>query len=148
MRAIEDVPPDLWHAPGACGVWSIRDILAHIASYEQVLDDIAESLGGARETPALDRMISGEGAWNDDEVARRAGRSPDELVDEYHSAFERALDLLSAIPSERWTAAGILPWYGAEYDLEDFVVYASYGHKREHAGQIGVFRGARDGLSS
>lgn len=143
MRSIEDLPPELWHEPGACGSWSIRDIVAHIASYEQMLVEVAESLhDDAAETPALDRMTSGAGAWNDDEVARRAGRTADALVDEYRSAHDRALDLLAALPDERWRTAGILKWYGEDYDLEDFVVYTFYGHKREHAGQIGVFRGA------
>jgi hypothetical protein len=37
---------------------------------------------------------------------------------------------------------GALPWYGAEYDLEDFIAYSFYGHKREHTAQINVFRDA------
>ena len=36
---------------------------------------------------------------------------------------------------------GMLPWYGAATDLEDFIVYSIYGHKREHAAQIAAYRG-------
>jgi len=36
--------------------------------------------------------------------------------------------------------AGTLPWYGLEYALDDFLVYAFYGHKREHSAQIAAFR--------
>jgi hypothetical protein len=35
---------------------------------------------------------------------------------------------------------GLLPWYSAEYDLEDYITYAFYGHKREHCAQIAVYR--------
>ncbi len=143
MGAIEDMPTEIWAVPGACGTWSIKDIVAHLASYEQVLIEITGSIDGGSETPTLDRFTSGSGTWNDDEVALRAGRSPDEIVDEYRSASARAIDLVTALPSELWTTAGLLSWYGDDYDLEDFVVYTFYGHKREHAGQIGVFRGAR-----
>ena len=34
---------------------------------------------------------------------------------------------------------GTLPWYGPEYDLEDFIAYTFYGHKREHMAQVNVF---------
>jgi hypothetical protein len=47
-----------------------------------------------------------------------------------------------AIPTATLRAPGTIPWYGAEYALDDLIVYFNYGHKREHAGQIGLFRDA------
>ncbi len=35
--------------------------------------------------------------------------------------------------------SGPLPWYGPEYDLDDFIAYTFYGHKREHSAQIAAF---------
>jgi hypothetical protein len=46
---------------------------------------------------------------------------------------------VTQIPADTWVKEGILKWYGAEYDLEDFIVYTFYGHKREHCGQIATF---------
>ena len=34
---------------------------------------------------------------------------------------------------------GLLGWYTAEYDLEDFLVYTYYVHKREHCTQVAAF---------
>ncbi|MFO7664109.1 MAG: hypothetical protein R6X18_16150 [Chloroflexota bacterium] len=34
---------------------------------------------------------------------------------------------------------GFFPHCGAEYDLEDFIAYSFYSHKREHCAQIAVF---------
>lgn len=48
--------------------------------------------------------------------------------------------LVAQIPAETARLTGTLPWYGAEYALDDFVVYTFYGHKREHSAQIAVFR--------
>ncbi len=48
--------------------------------------------------------------------------------------------LAAQISAETWEHEGLLPWYGQEYDLEDFIAYTYYGHKREHCGQIAVFR--------
>ena len=44
------------------------------------------------------------------------------------------------IPPDTWRQNGTLPWYGAEYSLDDFIVYTFYGHKREHTAQINVFK--------
>jgi len=40
MQAIEGFPETTWETPGAYGVWSVKDIIAHFASYELVLVDI------------------------------------------------------------------------------------------------------------
>ena len=40
---------------------------------------------------------------------------------------------------ETFRANGSIPWYGAEYCLDDYIVYTNYAHKREHCGQIDVF---------
>ena len=45
----------------------------------------------------------------------------------------------SAYPRTRRREAGTLLWYGAEYDLEDYIAYTFYGHKREHMAQVNVF---------
>ena len=44
------------------------------------------------------------------------------------------------LPAARFTVTGFLPDYGEEYDLQDYIAYAFYGHKREHSAQIAVFR--------
>ena len=40
-----------WLEPGVCGYWSVKDIVAHLASYEWLLVDVLESLLGHEETP-------------------------------------------------------------------------------------------------
>ena len=59
---------------------------------------------------------------------------------EYEQACARTLDLVTQIPADTLRRPGTLPWYGAEYSLDDLLVYMAYGHKREHVAQIFVFR--------
>jgi hypothetical protein len=40
MQAIDGFPETAWETAGACGVWSVKDIIAHLASHERVLVDI------------------------------------------------------------------------------------------------------------
>ena len=66
--------------------------------------------------------------------------SMEAVLGEYTAANERVMVAAAHITSEVWEREGIFPWYGREYDLEDYIVYSFYGHKREHTGQIQVFR--------
>jgi hypothetical protein len=59
---------------------------------------------------------------------------------EYQDAHSQTVALLAQIPAEARSQNGSLPWYGPDYDLDDFIVYTFYGHKREHSAQIAVFR--------
>jgi hypothetical protein len=50
------------------------------------------------------------------------------------------MTLAARISADVYRQNGTLPWYGSEYDLDDFIVYTFYGHKREHSAQIAAFR--------
>ena len=54
--------------------------------------------------------------------------------------FGSLMSMVDTIPSETLRQSGTLPWYGMAYALDDFLVYAYYGHKREHSAQIAAFR--------
>ncbi len=77
-------------------------------------------------------------------MAARDGHSPAAVLADYDAAQSRSRDLLGQIPAARRREAGILPWYGIEYDLEDLLAYQYYGHKREHTAQIDVYSDAVD----
>ncbi len=139
LQTIEGIAPGQWELPGACGVWSMKDILAHLASYERVLEDILGSLLDAEATPHLDRFKVGAG-FNDAEVEARKPLPVREILDELTASHERTLALIARIPEERRRQPGTLPWYGAEYALDDVIVYMYYGHEREHSAQIAAFR--------
>ena len=74
--AIDTLPEGAWTTSGVCGLWSCKDIMAHLASYEQVLAELLASFTDAGPTPTLLRMRLDFGAFNDDEVAARAENTP------------------------------------------------------------------------
>jgi hypothetical protein len=139
LGAVEEFPGEQWETPGVCGVWSAKDVIAHLASYELATGDAFAGILGEEATETLGLMMSRGEAFNDTQVEQRRGQSPEETLAEYTQAHERAAGLLARIPLEQRREAGVLPWYGAEYDLEDLITYMSYGHKREHSAQIAEF---------
>lgn len=140
LQTIEGLPESAWETPGACGVWSVKDIIAHLASYEHVLVDVLATFVGGGPTPYLNKFTDPGVNFNDSEVAARQGKSVKEVLGEYNDTHAQVMSLVSRIPVETLRQAGTIPWYGMEYALDDYIVYAFYGHKREHSAQIAVFR--------
>lgn len=140
MRRVGKPDKKLWEEPGACGEWSVKDILSHLTSFEIVLVDIFSSIihAGAP-TPHLDAMNKEKG-YNEEEVKRRRGKSIQEVIEEYTAAHAKMMDLAEKIPPETFAKPGTIPWYGVQYSLDDLIVYMYYGHKREHCAQIDAFK--------
>ena len=143
MGGLEKIPLGQWSTPGVCGYWSVKDIVAHLASYEQVLIEVLGNLIDGRPTPTL--ILYANENFNDLQVDQRQANSPVQVRAEYKDSYQKAQQLISQVPVETRRQKGVLAWYGSEYDLEDFLVYTFYGHKREHSAQIAVFK---DRLSS
>ena len=139
LDSVDGLPDAGWQTTGVVGVWSVKDIIAHLTSFEHVLVDVLNSLLDGGAAPHLKAFQTDE-KFNDNEVATRKGRTPAEVLAEYKETHARAMVLVGRIPAEKSRAPGTLPWYGEEYSLDDFVVYAVYGHKREHCAQIKLFR--------
>lgn len=139
LGCVNGLPDDNWDSPGVCGAWSVKDVVAHLASYELATGDVFAGVLGEEPGTTLDRLLSEGATFNDDQVAERRSQTPVETLAEYSAAFERAAALLARIPIAQRRQNGILPWYGAEYDLEDVIAYMSYGHKREHSAQIAEY---------
>lgn len=139
MKNLKAFPDGDYTTPGACGSWSVKDIVAHLASYEQVLAEVTMELRGEGPVPTLDRF-RGEEPFNDQQVEQRRQQSFQATLEEYVASFEHALARVGELPEEQLIETGALAWYGEEYDLEDFLVYSFYGHKREHSAQIAAFR--------
>jgi uncharacterized damage-inducible protein DinB len=140
LQAVDGLPDAAWLAPGVCGAWSVKDVIAHLASAELLVADVLSTFVEKGPTPHLDAFKRKDPNLNDQEVAGRHAWPAARVLTEYKEAAERALALAARIPAEAARRAGSLPWYGDEYALDDFLVYTSYGHKSEHCAQIAVYR--------
>ena len=140
LDTLTDLPEAAWHAPGACGTWSVKDVVAHLASYEHLLSDVFRFVHGGGPMPYLEHMSQPDTDFNDAQVARRKDLPVDEVLAELNAAHDAVMQQVADMPAELVGQVGTIPWYGMEYALDDFIVYANYGHKREHAAQIAVVK--------
>ena len=111
-----------------------------MASYEHMLVEVLSTFLDGGPTPYMEKMGTlGAGQFNDDEVALRQGKSVSDVLAEYNDTHTQTMALAARIPAETYRQNGTLPWYGSEYDLDDYIAYSFYGHKREHSAEIAVF---------
>lgn len=140
MKRVGKPDEKLWEKPGACGEWSVKDILSHLTSFEIVLIDIlSQFINKGVPTPHLHAMNSEKG-YNEEEVKRRRVKTVTEIIEEYTAAYTKVMELANNIPAKTFAKTGTIPWYGANYSLDDLIVYMYYGHKREHCAQIDSFQ--------
>lgn len=140
LATIDGLDADACDVGGVCGYWSVRQIIAHLASHEHVLADVLKSFLDTTETPHLDANLQQGVSFNDVEVDKRKDVAYADVLQEYKDVAAETQALIVRIPKLQRREVGRLPWYGAEYDLEDLIAYSNYGHKREHCAQINVYR--------
>jgi len=140
LRGFDGLSAGDWARPGVTTRWSPKDTLAHLTSFELLLEDALKSVLGRGPTPLLDGYRADYAGFGDAQVAARAGRTPEAVMREYTEAHERVMRLANELGPERLREPGTIPWYGPGYSLDDLVVYINYAHKREHCGQLKVFR--------
>lgn len=141
IRAVENLNEAAWDIPGACGSWSVKDIIAHLASYEHIIVDILQTLQEQREqpTPYVLRWINQPAEFNAAEVKARRYQTAQQIEDEYQDRQVQASSLLKELPAEMIHRQGTMPWYKPDCCLADFIALMSQ-HIQEHCGQIALFR--------
>jgi hypothetical protein len=142
LATVERYQADDWDRI-ALGVWTSKDLLGHLGAFEV---RFAEVLATFVEAPVLsDLMTADPRTFNDDQAAIRKDWPIEEVKEEFLDAHERVMRHAQGITPKRWREVGTIPWYGAEYSLDDLVVYQMYGHKREHDPQLSAALDAAGG---
>src|SRR5436305_1837283 len=115
LQTIEGVPEAAWETGGVCGVWSTKDVLAHLGSYEELLIEVLSAFTGGGPTPLMEMWGQLGLGFNDTQVELRRGKSGTDVLADYNAAHDRVRAQVAQIPAETFRAIGTLPWYGADY---------------------------------
>ncbi len=141
LKTLENLPEEQWTNAFVTGSWTIRDIVAHLAtsealtveSFQKVLDPLAD-------TPLLDERSREEtNEFNAARLEERKDTSGPELLAEYTASYEALKKLVQTVPAGIMTKPDVIVRYGAPSSLEDLIAL-DYGHKRHHLAQIKLFR--------
>lgn len=109
---LSNLTPDQMTVPGALGDWSVKDVLAHLYAWEQmVLGWLAAARRG--ETP----HVPAEGyKWNQlpalNELIRQehSARPLEEVFEQYKMSYRQIMDTIRGLPEETLFTPGLYPW--------------------------------------
>ncbi len=119
--------------PNAVGVWSLRDLLAHISTWEEeTLKTIPLILKG-QPVPRY-ASFGGIDAFNAREQERKRNLDLDEVKNQLLSCHERLMDFLTEIPKSD---------FDTNKRLLNRIRWDTYHHYHEHAKQIREWREQR-----
>ncbi len=132
--AIQGLSDDSLLEAGAVGQWSIRDVLAHVTAWdEEALKALPVILEGGR-VPRYSTLYGGIDAFNAQAQGRKMGLSLEQVFAELEGTHQRLLSYLKGVQDAA---------FNRENRFLRRLRQDTYGHYREHAGQIRAWREKR-----
>ncbi|MGH2543465.1 MAG: DinB family protein, partial [Ardenticatenaceae bacterium] len=109
LETIEGLPEERWLVPGVCGIWSVKEIIAHLASFEQLLVEVLDGFLGGGTTPVLDQLLAiGDEEFNTTQVGQRTALTVAETLGEYNDAHQQVMSRAVELPGDTLRQDGTL----------------------------------------
>ncbi len=114
------------------GVWTIKDVLGHISSWEHALLQPLRSYADGG--PFDGQVIEDYMAWNDEQAASKKDLSLDAILDELASVREELVAKANRLSDRQYEQQVAFPW--GERGSVDKALRGLSLHEREHLGTI------------
>ncbi len=115
--------------PGACGDWSVNQILWHISAWECLLMTALETPDDGYDYPEPD-----EDVFNAEAVSTMNDASPREVIERLESTHRRLRDVLANTPASH---------FDQDHPRRRLIDEWAFLHYEEHAIQIAAWRSER-----
>ncbi len=120
--------------PGVAGAWSVRDIIAHVTSWEEESLNHAPTILAGRRPPRYSVTHGGIDAFNAQTTAQRSSLALAEVLRQRDETHRRLIDFLQEVPEEQFTR---------ETRFRRRLRFDTYAHYRKHAEAIRRWRNER-----
>jgi uncharacterized damage-inducible protein DinB len=123
------------------GVWTIKDVLGHVASWEEIcLEPLRRYADGE---PFEAQVVKDYVIFNEELAARKQDTPLDVVLDEWDAIRQELVAAASKLPAEQWEQRVLVPW-GDEGTVTE-MLDELYHHELEHVHAIQQWRGDRAG---
>jgi hypothetical protein len=120
--------------PGVAGSWSVRDILAHVTSWEEeALKHLPLVLKGGK-PPRYSMTHGGINAFNARMTEQKKGFSLSEVLRQLDDTHRRLIDFIESVPEDQ---------FRGETRFRHRLRLDTYSHYPKHAETIRKWRGQR-----
>jgi len=125
LETLRGIPDDRLTEPGACGAWSVKDLIGHVAFWDaDAIQDVGAHLGG------IPRAEEDVDALNAHVAAANAARGVEELRAEMEWTHAAAVALLAALAPDDPRARAACREIAVD----------TWEHYDEHAAQVRAWR--------
>jgi len=136
LAAIEGLSQESMAQERVEGEWTAKDILGHIASWDEVTVEALRSI--AANEPSAVEVISDIDAWNGEQAARKRPEPQSVILDRLAAARGEFLALAAKALPRQWEEASTWPW-GDRNTLTEAIAGLAH-HENEHASAIQRWR--------
>ncbi|MBX3063663.1 MAG: DinB family protein [Anaerolineae bacterium] len=138
--AIDGLTPDHMRRAGVIGIWSIKDVLAHVTAWEsELVTALAKLSKVAPHIVQIDDIDS----WNMEQYAINVRRDLDIVLEDFHGVHKHLLKEVEALDEKTLTDPKRFAWMEGE-PLSYLIAEESFWHEQEHAEQISAWRVANN----
>ena len=132
--AFEGLSDDVLLEGGVVGPWSVRDVLAHVTTWdEEALKALPVIVEGGR-VPRYSTLYGGIDAFNEEAQGKKLGLSLGQVFAEMEETHQSLMSYLDGVPDAAFATEGRF----LRRLRQD-----TYGHYREHAEQVRAWREKR-----
>jgi uncharacterized damage-inducible protein DinB len=118
------------------GVWTIKDVLGHIASWEETCLEPFRRYADA--APFKVEVIEDYLAWNDEQAARKRDVPLDAILDELTTVRQKIVEAASRLSARQWGQRVPFSW-GSEGTIAE-LLEGLHEHEMEHVRNIQQWR--------
>lgn len=124
---------------GACGLWSVKDVLAHLVAWEAELVTTLSRLEQYRQRAPRIVEIEDLDEWNAEQYHLNAPRTLQEVLADFEGVHKHLIRAIEVLDERTLENNRQFPWMEGE-PLSYLVAENATWHEEEHAEDIGAWR--------
>jgi hypothetical protein len=125
--------------PGVIGLWSVKDILAHLCAWESELVTALSTL--SKQMPEI-MKIEDINEWNEEQYHLNAPRPLDVVLEDFQGVHRHLRQAVQSLDEKTLNDVRAFRWMEGE-PLAYLVASNASWHEQEHAEQIQAWRQAQ-----
>jgi hypothetical protein len=141
VQAIDGLTGDQMLRVGAVGLWSVKDVLAHLVSWEAELVTVLSQLEQHKQRAPRIVEIDDIDEWNDDQYHINAPRPLDGVLQDFHGVHKHLVQVVESLSDRVLDDNRLFPWMEGE-PLSYLIAENAVWHEEEHAEDIRAWREA------
>ena len=141
LLAIEGLTADEMLRVGAAGLWSVKDMLAHLVSWEAELVTVLSQLEQHKQRAPRIVEIDDIDEWNDEQYHINAPRALDGVLQDFHGVHKHLVQTVESLSDRVLDDNRLFPWMEGE-PLSYLIAENAIWHEEEHAEDIRAWREA------